>query len=180
MTTGGSLTICHAHRVGKRAIVSRRYDLLAQSTLSLVVSFNITLSVGGPPFAMIFSSSSTSFGASSQAQAYSEVGSHLGSGSRVLRMHQRIDSPFRIFTAMDAGVSTQGLRVQGVSIRDDAWVTNFVAEKVDTVILDFGKIDHVLTDGIIDCQILCCVRTHALVSLPADCPSHLFQNHSGF
>jgi len=32
--------------------------------------------------------------------------------------------------------------------------TNFVAEKVQAVILDIGKIDHVLTDGIIHYQML--------------------------
>jgi len=42
-----------------------------------------------------------------------------------------------------------GLRVAGVPIGDDAWVTKFVAEKVEDVILDVGKIDHVLTDGMI-------------------------------
>ena len=51
---------------------------------------------------------------------------------------------------MDAGVSTKGLRVACVPIGDDTWVTKFVAEKVDVVILDVGKIDHVLTDGMID------------------------------
>ena len=51
--------------------------------------------------------------------------------------------------AMDAGVPTKGLRVVCVSVPtgDDAWITKFVAEKVETVILDIGKIDHVLTDG---------------------------------
>ena len=44
---------------------------------------------------------------------------------------------------MDAGVSTKGLLVAGVSIGDDAWVTKFVAEKVGSVILDVGKMDHV-------------------------------------
>jgi len=50
---------------------------------------------------------------------------------------------------MDAGVSIKGLRVAGVPIGDDAWITKFVAEKVEAVILDVGKIDHVLTDGMI-------------------------------
>jgi len=45
--------------------------------------------------------------------------------------------------AMDAGASTKGLRVAVVPIGDDAWVTKFVAEKVEAVILDVGKIDHV-------------------------------------
>jgi len=51
--------------------------------------------------------------------------------------------------AMDAGVSTKGLRVAGVPIGDDAWVTKFVAQKVEAVILDVGKTDHVLTDDMI-------------------------------
>jgi len=37
-----------------------------------------------------------------------------------------------------------GLRVAGVPIGDDVLVTKFVAEKVEDVILDVGKIDHVL------------------------------------
>jgi len=36
-----------------------------------------------------------------------------------------------------------------VPLGDDAWVTKFVAAKVEAVILDVGKIDHVLTDGMI-------------------------------
>jgi len=56
---------------------------------------------------------------------------------------------FSDLAAMDAGVSTNGLRVAGVPIADDAWVTKFVAAKVEAVILDVGKIDHVLTDGMI-------------------------------
>jgi len=55
---------------------------------------------------------------------------------------------------MDVGVFTKGLRVADVPIGDDAWVTKFVAEKVDAVILDVGKIDHVLTDGIIHYHML--------------------------
>jgi len=54
---------------------------------------------------------------------------------------------FLDLAGMDAGASTKGLRVAGVPIGDDAWVTKFVAEKVEAVILDVGKIDHVLTDG---------------------------------
>ena len=46
-------------------------------------------------------------------------------------------------------MSTKGLRVAGVPTGDDAWVTKFVAEKAEAVILDVGKIDHVLTDGMI-------------------------------
>jgi len=45
-------------------------------------------------------------------------------------------------------VSTKGLRVAGVPIGGDAWVTNFVVEKVEAVI-HVGKIDHVLTDCMI-------------------------------
>jgi len=56
---------------------------------------------------------------------------------------------FSDLAAMDAGVSTKGLRVAGVPIGDDAWVTKFVAQKVEAVILDVGKINHVLTDGMI-------------------------------
>jgi len=51
-------------------------------------------------------------------------------------------------------VSTKGLRVAGVPIGDDAWVTRFVAEKVEAVILDVGKIDLLLTDGMIHYQML--------------------------
>jgi len=49
---------------------------------------------------------------------------------------------FLDLAAMDAGVSTKELRVAGVPIGDDAWVTKFVAEKVEAVILDVGKIDQ--------------------------------------
>jgi len=51
---------------------------------------------------------------------------------------------FLDLAAMDASVSTKGLRVAGVPIGDDACVTKFVAEKVAAVILDVGKIDHAL------------------------------------
>ena len=61
----------------------------------------------------------------------------------------RTQQSFSCLAEMDAGVSTQGLRVAGVPIGNDAWVTNFVDEKVEAVILDVNKIDHVLTDGII-------------------------------
>jgi len=40
-------------------------------------------------------------------------------------------------------------------IGDEAWVTKFVAKKVEAVILDVVKIDHVLTDGIIHYHVLC-------------------------
>ena len=46
---------------------------------------------------------------------------------------------FLDLAGMDAGASTKGLRVAGVPIRDDAWVTKFVAEKVEAVILDIGQ-----------------------------------------
>jgi len=55
---------------------------------------------------------------------------------------------------MDVGVSTKGLRVACVPIGGDGWVTKFVAEKVEAVILDVGKIDHVLTDGFIHYHML--------------------------
>ena len=61
---------------------------------------------------------------------------------------------FLDLAAMDVGVSTKGLRVAGVPIGDDAWATKFVAEKVEAVILDVGKIDHVLTDGMINYHML--------------------------
>jgi len=61
---------------------------------------------------------------------------------------------FSDLAAMDAGVSTKGLRVAGVPIGDDSWVTKFVAEKVEAVILDVDKIDHVLTDGMIHYHML--------------------------
>ena len=76
---------------------------------------------------------------------------------------------------MDAGVSTKGLRVAGVPIRDDAWVTNFVDEKVEAVILDVGKINHVLTDGHIHSS----ARTRALISLPATHPRPSFPSPLG-
>jgi len=41
-----------------------------------------------------------------------------------------------------------------VYIGDDAWVTKFVAENVETGILDVGKIDHALTDGMIRYHIM--------------------------
>ena len=54
---------------------------------------------------------------------------------------------FLHLAAMDAGVSrTTCCRC---AYRRYAWVTKFVAEKVEDVILDVGKIDHVLTDGMI-------------------------------
>ena len=37
----------------------------------------------------------------------------------------------------------------------DAWVTKFVAEKVAAVILDVGKRDHVLTEGMIHYHMMC-------------------------
>ena len=48
-------------------------------------------------------------------------------------------------------VSTKGLCVAGVPIGTEAWVTKFVAEKVEAVFLgvDVDNIDHVLTDGMI-------------------------------
>jgi len=55
---------------------------------------------------------------------------------------------------MDVGMSTKGLHVAGVPIGDDAWDTKLVAEKIEAVILDVGKIDHVLTDGIIHYHML--------------------------
>jgi len=55
---------------------------------------------------------------------------------------------------MDAGVSTKGLLVANVPIGDDAWVTKFVIEKVEAIILDVGKIGHVLTDGMIHYHML--------------------------
>jgi len=57
---------------------------------------------------------------------------------------------FSDLTAMDVCVSTKGLHVAGVPIGDDAWVTKFVTEKVEAVILDVGKIDHVLDSAHID------------------------------
>ena len=56
-------------------------------------------------------------------------------------------------------MSTKRLRVAGVFIGDDAWVTKVVATFIIT----------------------CCasVRTRALVYLPATRPRLLFQNHSG-
>jgi len=68
---------------------------------------------------------------------------------------------FSVLTAMDANVSTKGQHVTGVPIGDDAWVTKSVVEKVEAVILDVGKIDHVLTDGIIHYHMLhFCQNTH--------------------
>jgi len=52
---------------------------------------------------------------------------------------------FSDFAAMDVCVSTKRLRAACVPLGDDAWVTKFVAEKVEAVILDVGEIDHVLT-----------------------------------
>jgi len=58
-------------------------------------------------------------------------------------------------------VSTKGLHVAGVPIGTEAWVTKFVAEKVEAVILDVGNIDHVLTDGMIYYHMLrFCQNTH--------------------
>ena len=68
---------------------------------------------------------------------------------------------FSDLAAMDVGVSRKGLRVAGVPVGDDTWVTKFVAEKVEAVILDVGKIDHVLTDGTIHYHMLrFCKNTH--------------------
>jgi len=43
---------------------------------------------------------------------------------------------------MDAGVYKRTFSRAG-------WVTKFITEKVAAVILDVGKIDHVLTEGMI-------------------------------
>ena len=67
-------------------------------------------------------------------------------------------------------VSTKGLCVAGVPIGTEAWVTKFVAEKVEAVILDVGNIDHELTDGMIHFHMMCfCQNTR-----PAkfSCPQH--------
>ena len=40
---------------------------------------------------------------------------------------------------MDVGVFTKGLRVAGMPTGDDTWVTKFVAEKAEVVILDVAK-----------------------------------------
>ena len=47
---------------------------------------------------------------------------------------------FSDLAAMDAGMSTNGLRVAGVPIGDDAWATKFVAETV-TEKLSFLKLE---------------------------------------
>jgi len=57
---------------------------------------------------------------------------------------------FSDLAAMDVSVSTKA----GVPIGDDTWVTKFVTEKVEAVILDVGKIDHVLTVGMIHYHML--------------------------
>ena len=75
---------------------------------------------------------------------------------------------FLDLAAMDAGVSTKGLRVAGVPTGDDAWVTKFVAENVEAVILGVGKIDHVLTNGII--------HIHMLHFCQNTCPGFLARN----
>jgi len=61
---------------------------------------------------------------------------------------------FSCLDEMNAGVSTKGLRVAGVPIGDDEWVTNFVNEKIEDIILDIDKIDQVLTDGLIHYQLI--------------------------
>ena len=69
---------------------------------------------------------------------------------------------------MDVGVSTKWLRVADVPIVDDTWVTKSVAEKAEAVILDVGKIDHVLTDGMI--------HYHMLRFCQNTCPGFLARN----
>ena len=61
---------------------------------------------------------------------------------------------FSDLAAMDAGVSTKGLHIAGVPIGYDACATKFVVVKVEAVIVDVGKIDHVLTDGMIHYHML--------------------------
>jgi len=70
------------------------------------------------------------------------------------------------------------LAVAGVPIGDDSWVTNFVAEKVDAVILDVGKIDHVLTALF---TIICCAsaRTRTRGFLARNTPTPLISESLG-
>jgi len=90
---------------------------------------------------------------------------------------------FSDLAAMDVGVSTMRLRVAGVPTRDDeldACLINFGAEKIEAVNLDVGKIDHVLTGGIIHYHILRFCQNTRPGFLAHNTPTPLFQDHSGF
>ena len=86
---------------------------------------------------------------------------------------------FSDLATMDAGVSTKGLRVADVPIGDDAWVTKFVAAKVEAVILDVGKIDHVLTDGMIHYDMLCFCQNRRLDFLARNTSTPLISDSLG-
>jgi len=86
---------------------------------------------------------------------------------------------FLDLAAMDVGVSTKGLRVAGVPIGDDAWVTKFVAEQVEAVILDVGKLDHVLTNGIIHKYMLRFCENTRLGFLARNTPTPLISDSFG-
>jgi len=80
---------------------------------------------------------------------------------------------------MDAGVSTKGLCVAGVPVGDDAWVSKFVSEKVEAVILDVGKIDHVLTDGMIHYYMIRFCQNTRPGFLARNTPTPLISNSLG-
>jgi len=72
------------------------------------------VSAKGPPFAMILSSIFI-------CPAITSMTIRLVSFLKTLERTDRL-SPFSDLAAMDAGVSTKGLRVAGVPIGDGAWV----------------------------------------------------------
>ena len=65
----------------------------------------------------------------------------------------RADPVLKDLAAMGAGVSTDGMRVAGVSVGVDAWVKTFVAKKARSVITDVAKLD-VVSDGLLHNQLL--------------------------
>jgi len=61
---------------------------------------------------------------------------------------------------MGVGVSTDGMRIEGVPVGIEDWVKAFVAKQARVVITDVAKLD-VVTDGLIHIQLLnFCQNTH--------------------
>ena len=65
----------------------------------------------------------------------------------------RADPTSADLAAMGAGVSTDGMRVAGISVGVDAWVKTFVAKKAQSVITDVTRLD-VVSDGLLHNQLL--------------------------
>ena len=59
------------------------------------------------------------------------------------------------------------------------WDAKFVAEKIEAVILDVGRTDHVLTDGIIQYHILRCCQNMRPSFLARNTPTPLISESLG-